>query len=531
MFKIRIMIVLLIFPVLETYVYSSDVGDSLKKVESYSGVKRKLEETEEEEKETESNKKKQKVEKSKEKNTICSVCKKGFKFKSQLETHLAAADKAGFEAECDDCHHRFRDDHAMRVHRNQVHPEAKPLVKVQSKIEKSICSGCKKEFINKLLLHIHLQSVDKEGFEVKCDRCPHLFRSILAMKTHRNYGHPEVKPLVKSEQVNCEVCEKSFKDKPKLERHLTAVDQEGFEASCDVCPHLFGSISAMKSHRSSLHPEAEPLVKVQSKKEKSICPVCEHVFGDKPGLKAHLSKVDQEGFEASCDVCPHLFGSISAMKIHRSSLHPDAKPLESKNIICPVCERHYKSESDLNSHLRAVDQKGYKAKCDDCRHRFKDNGRLKFHRVQIHLEPKPLESKNISCPVCERHYKSESDLNSHLRAVDQKGYKAKCDDCRHRFKDNGRLKFHRVQIHLKPKLLDKGQLDHGNKRKFEVAIHDDAEDIASDQEIDESMIDDEEEQKRTSPLQPKKKQKIESSDSAKDTLLLILIKMKTKTMG
>ena len=86
--------------------------------------------------------------------------------------------------------------------------------------------------------------------------------------THFMYKHTK-------EEISCEKCEKLFKSKANMRKHVNSV--HGEDISCLSCKKSFPSKTYLKQHQKN----------VQSSKNEFICCYCEKAFNFKKSLKKH----------------------------------------------------------------------------------------------------------------------------------------------------------------------------------------------------------------------------------------------------
>lgn len=107
----------------------------------------------------------------------------------------------------------------------------------------------------------------------------------------------------------------------------------------------------------------EPKVILHQREKKHSCDVCGKLFFGLSYLKVHRSKhfVNQD---LTCITCKEKFESKKLLKIHMNNNH-GAKKAESQ-FSCEICGKMFKSNWNLNNHLKKHSDDWNKLKCKTC---------------------------------------------------------------------------------------------------------------------------------------------------------------------
>lgn len=199
----------------------------------------------------------------------------------------------------------------------------------------------------------------------------------------------DYKPEVDFDEVKvkhkCETCDKVFKSKKVLMRHLQS--HEGDEHACSECGKKFSQKTHLKVHMRSHFTDEEKPFK---------CDHCGLQYAYQYQLTQHSYKhTDEKPFP--CPQCDK--GCITAdslkrhMRIHNASY-------EKKKHTCHVCNKEFLYPSFLAEHMK--NHTGEKPfLCSYCGKGFRQKGALQYH-IRIHTGNKPF-----SCEICKSTFMSQ----------------------------------------------------------------------------------------------------------------------------
>eukprot|EP01083_Nonionella_stella_P268819 909054_1 len=221
------------------------------------------------------------------------------------------------------------------------------------------CELCSREFNLKNLLIQHVTEYHKLPFSVvKSERNTTLTNSSL-ISIHSHTTQSQVSGSVPS--VTCHICQKPFKYRSVLIRHLrTHSNERPFK--CISCPKAFKSKYEIKIHHQRFHNIAKPFQ----------CNLCKKSFKTRSDLGSH-QRVHSDVRPYSCNLCERLFKIRGNLKKHYKC-HSDVRPFQ-----CNVCDKCFKTKYVLENHQRNHSE-SRQFQCNLCPKSFKTQGNLTVHQ-------------------------------------------------------------------------------------------------------------------------------------------------------
>ena len=207
---------------------------------------------------------------------ICSQCGKGFNQRSNMVTHNKSAHETfrNEDVTCKICSKMLKTPYRLVVHTRVFHGDNKiretcpdcgntfanrknlaihvKTVHTVYKLEECFCNLCSKRLKNpeSLKRHIHefhpMKQEDKDKIEIPCDECGKTYKSRKYLRGHKNACH-------KTDKRMCDFCPNILKNSLYLQQHLKRIHGPNQNLSCEVCGKSFKNRSKLTSHHVNKH--------------------------------------------------------------------------------------------------------------------------------------------------------------------------------------------------------------------------------------------------------------------------------------
>jgi hypothetical protein len=201
-----------------------------------------------------------------------------------------------------------------------------------------------------------------------------------------------------------------------VSEHIRREHTDEMRLACGMggCDEVFDNRSALKRHRTDVHPELEEFKPVDLENDDPdraqdlsvACPVCERKFKHKNTCTVHI-KTNHLGWTKrklfECPDCFRSFDNKRSVDCHREAVHLGIRT------VCPLCD---KPVTRLDLHVRMVHTELPEWPCPDCGKKFKRKFDLNRHRVTVHLGV-----RNFPCDLCGKRFADMKDMTRHKNAV------------------------------------------------------------------------------------------------------------------
>ncbi|XP_016117362.1 zinc finger and BTB domain-containing protein 40-like [Sinocyclocheilus grahami] len=287
------------------------------------------------------------------------------------------------------------------------------------------CEWCNKTFDFKCRLIKHKKGCAlAPGKEQRCSECSMAFPTLKSLHQHcmEVHGGPPAKKK-KTEQVPCDMCDKTFKHSSGLLYHKRTEHFEERPYACEECGAKFAATSSLKNHM-RLHTGEKPF----------HCKHCDMSFSVAAALSYHTKKKHAEGKMYCCQYCSASFAQSIELTRHVRT-HTGDKPY-----VCRECGKGFKQANGLSVHLQNFHNITEPHDCQKCRVSFSSLDELRQHIQEVH--PKELHQ----CPECSKIFNSEANLEKHMNIHDgNKPYS--CKRCKKSYQTLSGLWYHNRTAH------------------------------------------------------------------------------------
>ncbi len=359
----------------------------------------------------------------------CKTCGKEFKHKQNLNQHIKIHTGKGLH-KCKICKKSFTSSSLLKNHMD-----------THSSQPNYSCDICKKRFRTKLVLRHHRRMHTQDRVKV-CPHCGMMFPILSKLKAHMETHSSEP-------QHECDVCNKKYKHKRALLRHKQMEHGQGdcVVYNCEKCGKKFPSPSMLHYHMDS-HSTVDQYrcatcgdsfrrvrqlryhLKIHTGIGLLKCQVCSKTFFNPSSLAAHMES-HATSLDYKCDVCGNKYKNKRALQTHKENTHEHS----GMTYTCDQCDKVYKHLPQLNQHKRIHTGRGL-LECQTCGRQF-----VKLSEYRRHMDSHSTEPK-YECDICHKKYKHYNDVKIHRRIHTAEAIK--CDICGKLFATKQQLMFHIV---------------------------------------------------------------------------------------
>ncbi|XP_066584039.1 uncharacterized protein [Prorops nasuta] len=383
----------------------------------------------------------------------CDYCPATFCSKEMLEDHLKLHDYKIMHY-CEDCTEEFPTNKAKRNHNLNC------LKKLQ-------CKYCNTVLDSKGKKRQHEQKHCDNLYGQLCDVCGEKFKHQGTLDQHFKTQHMSWEKI-----FQCPKCPKKFAFKQKLSFHLKSVHTTMRAYLCEDCGADFKNPASLRHHRIRKHqpvgnkrecPVCHKLVPFYSlskhmhthKAYTIQCPHCDKMFKNSSTLKQHV-RIHEDQRQYRCDTCGVGFNRRDGLRLHMR-VHEKTGSRGLKECSCQVCGEKFPNHSTLVIHRNRVHKDGRQYTCHICNRSMISTRSLEWHMSHIHNETVPgvvkdesdggADKKRVSCYHCNKTFKTEMILRTHIKNTHMEKDPMKCLDCEETFTSEVRLRHHMMVTH------------------------------------------------------------------------------------
>ncbi|CRK86716.1 CLUMA_CG000549, isoform A [Clunio marinus] len=265
----------------------------------------------------------------KSKHHTCSLCRRTFRTKESLKTHISNPCRLP----CEVCGKMIRKN-SLKAHLNRVHLKSRPYR----------CDICGKKCCSTHLSHLVTthSGLEHRTKDYQCDICNKVFFDKDGIKMHMTQCHGNTK-------FPCDLCGKTFKCASFLKQHSIRCPMKVNNSSkidCETCGKVCIGPNSYLNHMINVHkiaPDKEQLLKTDA------CDVCNKRFFTKHSLRDHQRTHRKRNLNCDFPGCQKKFITKAGIRRHIFTIH---KNIREK---CPVrngCTYSAGRKDYMTNHLR-----------------------------------------------------------------------------------------------------------------------------------------------------------------------------------
>ncbi|XP_023315840.1 zinc finger protein 2 homolog [Trichogramma pretiosum] len=328
--------------------------------------------------------------------------------------------------QCDQCNKLFDRKYNLRRHVTQVHEAKKVDVRVITE----------NNMINFIIIKEPQHKIDEKRV-VQCDQCNKLFKNKSCLRRHVREVHKSkklVKSIITDNAINSTIINDTLRIAPKR----TVLQ-------CNQCNKLFDRNYNLRRHIAMVHKSNEQDESIITKEADGS------IITEDNAMNSISLNESQDNFAEQsvlqCDQCNKLFNRSYNLKRHMQ-VHEAKKVDESiitkDNVIKSITINETQDKVDKVSALQ----------CNQCNKLFKSNSSLRRHVTEVHKNKK--QNEGITEKADESIITEDNAINSirsieEQNEVDEKSL-FECNQCNKLFQNNYRLKRHVTRVHERKKV-------------------------------------------------------------------------------
>lgn len=336
-----------------------------------------------------------------------SVMTKAKSLKEMSKINMASQKARGGRSYCEICNHTYSSTQELRRHRDRIHATHKPY--------KCDVKNCHRTFSKEYLIRKHKRESHHAALNV-------VRKSFILM------GKPE-------HVTCCCMCEFEITTQEELEQHVKEAHPNpepkkhpgecGFE--CQYCLRRFQKKGSFYLHFADKEYDEDVVRRKQIRvrcRVPCVCHTCGKTFPSRNNLYIHEQRVHpiETPFKCHVEGCKAKYSLKSALAYHLKENHQTEK-----KFVCHICAAAFTRNKYLNSHL-VVHQKGKDIKCSQCRLYFKSEADMEKHVkrhekkfTKTNKQSEKVTERNYKCTRCERTFLREGHLHLHEKACKKGG--------------------------------------------------------------------------------------------------------------
>jgi len=250
-------------------------------------------------------------------------------------------------------------DNLQTISESDFLQKAKTFIKNDLHNSNPFCWYCLKTFKHRMNRNLHVQVMHekKKDKTYRCELCKKTFMSKTAQIYHRGVSHSKSRP-----KVECEVCGEILSHLVSLQRHMKKHETVPKEFQCPECDKSFKRKDSLQRHIRIVHrlfTFKVGLVNTFKDGENQFkCKSCAKVFQGPNGennFVKHLTERCKSNERFKCDICHKDFSRSATLDQHREATHNDAN--RESTYSCTSCSFLTKYKSSLDRHIKRLHEK------------------------------------------------------------------------------------------------------------------------------------------------------------------------------
>ena len=267
------------------------------------------------------------------------------------------------EIKCDICVLEFSSLEVLDMHNCEQHEDASGMKQ---------CHYCNSKVKTFNALKIHIDNKHPEHGEKKhfCNKCDESFIFQSSLKSHKiRHKVKQKKDKEKKRAAKCDICVLEFATCKLQTAHNREKHENGL---CQYCNHKMGSLSNLKNHIDTKHPEHG--------EKKVFCEHCGKGFIFKVSLSFHMTMKHRD--KKMCEICGKEL-TKGNLKNHMLIQH-GIRPKDMIDVVCEICGFSTPSKQTLFAHKHSQHQMEKHKKCPHCDYTSPYKQKLNIHIDRNH---------------------------------------------------------------------------------------------------------------------------------------------------
>ena len=292
-------------------------------------------------------------------------------------------------------------------------------------------------------IHLIFNSVSiihfvKLAMVATCDKCSYVGKYKFQVKNHQQRIHSELKPW------RCEFpgCSLRFKCKYYLNSHKRKHEtdpetRKPHRCKFSKCEYRAAVKGTLKNHIEAKHTPSKP--------RNVSCPLCPKLFNSGGALKSHVQTHVRE-LRLSCTHCNFSTHSQGSLRIHVKTVHE--KPM---TYFCKFqnCKYSTKNFGTWKSHGRTHDpdpkvRRPLPCNFPNCKFRASCRANVRQHILARH---NPERTMDFMCSLCSKAFYTSAGLKSHVNSCHTNETVYSCSQCSYASYSSKSLRYHTQKKH------------------------------------------------------------------------------------